>query len=81
MEPGVESIRIPKLREVPPGSDEPLLDRVTCELRVPEDEASRLVQPHDGRAGELGESVMIAFACALDEPSLVHGCLGCGTIW
>jgi hypothetical protein len=37
-----------------------------------------LVQPHDGRAGELGEGVMIAFACALDEPSLVHGRLGCG---
>jgi hypothetical protein len=41
--------------------------------RVAEDEAGRLVQPHDGRAGEFREGVMIASPCALDEPSLVHG--------
>ena len=76
VQPGVEPVGIPKLREVPPGPDQPLLDRVACELGVAEDEAGRLVQPHDGRAGELGEGVMIALPRALHEPSLVHGRLG-----
>ena len=76
IQPGIEPVGISKLREVPPGPDQPLLDRVACELRVPEDEAGGLVQPHDGRAGELGEGVMIASPCALHEPSLVHGRLG-----
>lgn len=70
--PGFEPIGIPKLREVPPGPDERLLDRVACELRVPKDEASDLVQPHDGRARELGKGVMIASPRPLDDPSLVH---------
>ena len=72
-EPGIEPIGFPKLREIPPGSDQALLDRVACELRVAEDEPRRLIQPHDSRAGELGEGVMIASLRALHEPSLVHG--------
>ncbi len=73
MEPGVEPLRIAKAWQI---SEQPLLDRVACELRVPEDEPGRLVQPHDGRAGELGEGVMIALACPFHESSLVHGRLG-----
>jgi hypothetical protein len=79
VEPGVEPIRITKSGEIAPGPDQPLLDRVACELRVAEDEAGRLVQPHDSPSGELGEGVVIALPCLLDEPSLVHGRLGCGT--
>jgi len=66
IDPGIEPVGISKLPEIPPGSDQPLLDRVACELRVPEDEASGPVQPHDGCAGELGEGVMIASPRALD---------------
>jgi hypothetical protein len=73
IEPGVEPVGISKLLEIPPGPDQRLLDRVACELGVPEDEASGLVQPHDGGASELGEGVMIASVCPLHEPSLVHG--------
>ena len=73
IQPGIEPVGIPQLREVPPGSDQPLLDRVACELGVAEDEAGGLVQPHDGGAGELGEGVMIASPRTLHEPSLVHG--------
>ena len=78
MEPAVERLRVAKAREIAPGSDQPILDRVACELGVPEYEAGRSVQPHDGRAGKLGEGVMIALPRSLDEPSLVHGRLGCG---
>ena len=78
MQPGIEPVGFAKARKVPPGPDESVLDRVACELRVPEDQAGRPVQPHDGRAGELGEGVMIALPRALDEPSLVHGRLGDG---
>ena len=53
-------------------TDQPILDRVACELGVPEHEAGDLVQPHDGRTGERGEGVVIAPPCCLDEPSLVH---------
>jgi hypothetical protein len=79
IEPGIEPVGISKFPEIPPGSDQPLLDRVACELRVAEDEASGLVQPHDGGAGELGEGVMIASPCPLHEPSLVHGRLAIRT--
>jgi hypothetical protein len=76
MEPGVEAVRIAKAREMPPGSDVAFLDRVACELRVPEDEAGCRVQPHDGRVHELGEGLMIAPLRSLDEKSLVHANLG-----
>ena len=76
VQPGVEPVRFPKLRKIPPGSDQRLLDRVACELRVPEDEAGGLFQPHDGHAGKLREGVMIASPGSLDELSLVvHRCL------
>ena len=60
MEPGIEPIGIAKLGQVPPGADEPLLDRVARELRVAEDQPGCRVQPRDGRADEHGEGVMIA---------------------
>ena len=59
--------------QVPPGAEQRVLDRVARELRVPEDEASRGVQPRDGRPDEHGEGVMIASPRPLHEPSLVHG--------
>ena len=78
MEPGVEPIGVTQPRQVAPGSDEGLLDRVAGQLRIPEDEAGGPVQPRDGPAGELGEGVMIALPRPVHESSLVHGRLGCG---
>ena len=79
IEPGIEPVGVTQPRQVAPGSDERLLDRVAGQLRIPEDEAGGLVQPRDGPAGELGEGVMIASPRSLDESTLVHGRLGCGT--
>ena len=82
MEPGLEAIRIAEGGQVPPGADESLLDRVSRELGVPEDEAGRRVQPRDEPAGEDGEGVMIASHRSLDELSLVHGpTFGTGAAW
>ena len=67
-----EAIRIAKRRKVPPGAQEALLDRVSRELVVPEDQAGRRVQPRDEQAGKHGEGVAIASLCSLDELSLVH---------
>ena len=72
MEPGLEPIRIPECRQVPPGAEESLLDRVSREFVVPEDESGRRVQPRDGSAGKHGEGVMIASPRSFDELSLVH---------
>ena len=77
VEPGLEPVGIAKLRQVVPCPDEAVLDRVACELGVPEDQAGGAVQPHGGHTGELGKGVMIAPPRALDEPSLVHIRLGC----
>jgi cold shock protein len=73
VEPGIEPIRVAQAREVMPGSEVGLLNRVPRELLVPEDEAGDSLQPRDGRAGQHGEGVMIAPPCPLDEFPLVHG--------
>ena len=70
--PGVEPFRVAKRRQGPPGADESILDTVARELRVPEDQPGRRVQPRDGVAGKRREGVMIALLRPLDEVSLVH---------
>ncbi len=72
-QPGFEPIGVAQGRQVSPGGDEALLDRVSRELVVPEDQSGCRVQPRDERAGEHGEGVMIAPPRTLDELSLVHG--------
>ncbi len=72
MEPGVELVGITQSREVAPGPDVGVLDRVSRELLVPDDEAGDGLQPRDGRADERGKGVMIASARSFDEFSLVH---------
>jgi hypothetical protein len=73
MEPGVEPLRVAETREVTPGSDVGILDRVARELRVAEDEAGDGFQTRDGRIDEVREGVMIAPPRSLDEIQLVHG--------
>ena len=72
VEPGIELLGITQSREVTPGSDVGLLDRVLRELLVPEDEAGDGLQLRDGRADERREGVMIAFTRSFDEFPLVH---------
>ena len=72
VQPRLEAIGIAEGRQATPGSEKPVLDRVSRELVVPEDQAGCRVQPRDERAGKRGEGVMIASPRPLDELSLVH---------
>ncbi len=73
MEPGVEPVGIAQPRQVSPGPDQALLDRVARELGVPEDEASGRVHARSGAPGKHGERVAIAPPCLFHERPLVHG--------
>ena len=73
MEPGIEPVRVAQTRKVTPGSDVHLLDGVSREIGVPEDEAGDRAQLRDGAVDELGEGVMIAPTCSFDDFPLVHG--------
>ena len=79
MQPGIEPVRVTKTGQVAPGADQAVLDRVARELRVPDDEAGGRVQPRKPNVEQRGEGVMLASPRLLDEGSLVHGRLDCGT--
>ena len=71
--PGIEAVRVPQTGQVPPSSDEGVLDRIAGELRIPEDEAGGRVQARERRVDEQREGVVIASLCPPDQVSLVHG--------
>lgn len=71
-EPTLEPIRIAKGWQAPPRADEPILDRVSREIVVPEDQSGSSVQPRDEHADKHGKGVMIASLRSFDEFSLVH---------
>jgi hypothetical protein len=72
VEPAIEPVGIAQTPQVTPGSDIRLLERVSGEIGIPEDEAGDAFQVRDGRADERSEGVMIARARSLDEFPLVH---------
>ena len=73
MEPGVEPVDVAQRRQVSPAPHHRLLDGVSRELAIAEDQAGGRVQPRDRRTGKHGEGVMIASLRSLDESPLVHG--------
>jgi hypothetical protein len=73
VEPGVEPIEVTKSREVAPGSDVRILDRIACKLLVPDDQVGDRLQPSDRRVDQQREGVMIAPPRSFDDVSLVHG--------
>lgn len=79
MEPCIEPVGVTQTTQIAPCSDESLLDRVTREFRVPEDESGSRVQPRNGQVDDRGKGVMIAIPRSLDETSLIHDRLGYGT--
>ena len=72
MQPGFEPIGVAKPRQVPPGGDQGVLDRVSREFAIPEDEPGCGIQSRDGPANELRVGVMIAPLRPFDETPLVH---------
>ena len=75
MEPAIEAIRITQRGQASPSPDVCLLDRVSSELSISEDQPRGCVQPRRTRADERGEGVMIASPGTFHERPLVHGCL------
>lgn len=73
MKPAVEPIRIAKARKVAPGANECLLHRVTGELVIAEDQASRGIHSRRRRPGKLGKGVAIALSRLIHQRPLVHG--------
>ena len=73
MQPGIEPVRVTQPGQVPPGSDERVLDRIARQFAVPLDQPGGRVQARDGEVDEHGEGVMIARRCSLHVASLVHG--------
>ena len=79
VQPGVEAIRVTEPRQIAPGADEALLDRILCQVRVTEDQSGGCVQSPEGAIDELGKGVMIASLRPFDTLSLIHDRLACGT--
>ena len=77
MQPGIESVGIPKGGQITPGPDEHVLDGVFGLFGVPEHEPRGAIQTGDRGACQLGEGVMIALPRSLHEVSLHHA-LGAG---
>ena len=70
MEPGVEAIDVAQGGQVPPASDERLLDGVLGPVGSSKDESRGGVQSADRGACQHGEGVMIALPRPLHEVSL-----------
>ena len=81
VKPGIEAIGIAQGGQVPPASDERLLDGVLRAVRVPQDEPGRGVEPTDRGACQHGEGVMIALPCSLHEVSLHVALVSARPVW
>ena len=81
VQPGVEAIGIAQRGQVPPASDERLLDGVLRTVWVPQDEPSRGVQPTDRGACQQRKGVMIASPCSLHEVSLHVALVFARPVW
>ena len=70
MKPGIPRARVAECAHVPPSQHERVLDRVLCELRVPQDEPGGAVQPGERRRRQLREGLVISGHRPFDECSL-----------
>ena len=75
MEPRVEAVGVTQGGQVPPASDERLLDGVLGAVGILKDESGGGVEPGDRGACQHGEGVMIALPRSLHEVPL-HVALG-----
>ncbi|HSL34359.1 MAG TPA: hypothetical protein VK871_11960 [Candidatus Limnocylindrales bacterium] len=69
VEPAVEAVDVPELRQLAPATDERLLDRVFGEVVVPQDEPSDRQEAIDLTGRKPPEGVSVAVPRSLDEIS------------
>ena len=70
MKPGVEAPQVAQRGEVPPGSDERLLDGVLGPVGIAQDQPGGRVHALDRGARERGKGVMVASSRTLHEIQL-----------
>ena len=70
VEPGVEAVDVTQGGQVPPASDERLLDGVLRAVGITKDQSGGGVEPGDRGACQHGEGVMIALPRSLHEVPL-----------
>ena len=70
MDPRFESVRIPELRESPPGEHEGVLQSVLGETRVAQDPVSNRVERVADLVHQDGERLAIPLSGPLDEVSI-----------
>src|SRR5207302_5301841 len=68
MEPDLEALGVSEPRELAPGEEECLLDRVLCSLDVPENPVRDGVAAVTVQVDEIREGALVAVACPLDQP-------------
>ena len=73
MDPGLEAVRLPQVREPAPGEDEGVLQSVLGETRVAQDPMSDGVERVADLVHQDGERLTIALAGLLDEVSIHRG--------
>jgi MerR family transcriptional regulator, repressor of the yfmOP operon len=81
VKPGIEAIRIAQGRQIPPASDQRLLDGVLRTVGILEDESSCCVQPTDRGACQQRKGVMIALPCSVHEVSLHVALVFARPVW
>jgi aminoglycoside phosphotransferase len=81
VQPGVESVDVPKVRKIAPRPNERVLGGILREFGVAEDQSSDPVQPIDGAACQHAEGLAVSASRQVDEFRL-HGSLLVGRpIW
>ena len=68
--PGLEAIEIPELRQLAPGGQEGVLQRVLCQADVAQDPEGHREQPVADLVHQESEGVTVPFTCPLDEVSI-----------
>ncbi len=70
MDPGLEALRVAKMRETPPGENEGVLQRVLGETRVAQDPEGDRVENVADLVHQDGERLSVAPTGLLDEVSI-----------
>ena len=70
MDPGVESVRIAEVRQVPPGDHQRVLQGILGPIDIPKDPVRDRIEAITARANKIDECRLITALCRLDEVAI-----------